>query len=90
MSKEMAKMDWQYLIDLNIYQNFDKDPTILQLKNYHLALFIAYYRNAHDRNAQSASIHNIKEIMPEAMKELINRWTFTTPYEYNPDIFFQW
>ena len=90
VAQENADKDWKYLEEYGISTSLDINNTKTELTNYHLALFISYYRYAFDKIRQYTSINNINEIMPDAMRLLVERWTLKTPFEYNPDIFFQW
>jgi len=86
----LANTDWNELIRLNLNSNYDIVPTKTALSNYHLAVLIAYYRNANRPDVQYSSIRSINEIMPNAMRELLNKWEYHTPYTDTIDIFFQW
>ncbi|MCU0323195.1 MAG: hypothetical protein MUE72_12320 [Chitinophagaceae bacterium] len=91
-SAAMAKKDWQELIRLGLHLEFNETTVKTELTNYHLAVFIAYYRNAHTPDEQYASVVRINEVMPEVMMLLLKHWTpyGATPYGNLPDVFFQW
>ncbi len=86
----LALKGWNELVRLNLNNDYDPVITKIELTNYHLAVLIAYYRNAHETENQYIAIHSINEIMPDAMKTLINYWKNKTPYSDSPDTFFQW
>jgi hypothetical protein len=86
----MAIKDWNELIRLDLSSTYDSATTKTELTNYHLAILIAYYRNANNTELQYISIHSINEIMPDAMRILLQQWNFHTPYSDTPDTFFQW
>lgn len=73
-SAAMAKKDWQELIRLGLHLEFNEVSVKTELTNYHLAVFIAYYRNAHTPDEQYASVLRINEVMPEAMLLLLEHW----------------
>jgi len=88
----MAKLDWkqiqQYGMDTEYQLN--ENTTKTELSNYHLAQLIAYYRNANNLEEQYLSIQRINEVMPEIMRNLLERWEYQTPYGDIPGVFFQW
>lgn len=89
----MANKDWTELVRLNIAGELSLQEAITktELTNYHVAIFIAYYRNANNPEEQYISIQRINEVMPETMRLLLDRWAESgTPYGNLPDVFFQW
>lgn len=86
----LANTDWSELIRLELSSQYDIEPTKEALKNYHLAVLIAYYRNAYNIELQYSSVRSINEIMPDAMRVLLEHWNYNTPYNDTPDTFFQW
>lgn len=86
-----TKQDWGQIIKNNLTNDFpDSVATKLELTNYHTAILVAYYRNAFDKEKQYESVKRIQEIMPDALRVLIDKWNYKTPYSDTPDTFFQW
>ena len=86
----LANTDWSELVRLDLSSHYEITPTKTALTNYHLAVLIAYYRNANNPELQYSSIRSINQIMPDAMRELLNKWEYHTPYTDTIDTFFQW
>jgi hypothetical protein len=86
----IAQQDWEQVVKYNITNLFDTTTTKSEVTNYHLAILIAYYRNAHDKELQYRNIKTIQEMMPEVLKILVDKWEYKTPYSDTPGTFFQW
>jgi hypothetical protein len=88
----MAKTGWEQiqLHGIDAAYGFTETMTKTELTNYYLALFIAYYRNGNNPEEQYLSIQRINEVMPDAMRALLEIWEYQTPYGDVPGIFFQW
>jgi len=89
-AEKMAEIDWKEIRRIGLDVGGDERSVKEQLRGYHLAIIIAYYRNANDIKTQHLSIQRINEVMPEAMRLLLERWEYNTPYGDTPDTFFQW
>jgi len=85
-----AKLDWIAMHEEGISHQYDSTTVNNELFNYHLALFVAYYRNGNNTEEQHLSISRINEVMPECKRELLELWEYQTPYADLPDTFFQW
>ena len=92
MANSMAVKDWETLINYGdeFLVMFEKTETETALTNFHLAYLIAFYRNAYDRELQYASCKRLNEIMPEALRVLIEKFEYKTAYGDGSDTFFQW
>ncbi len=86
----MAKMDWQELIRYEIAVEYDSATVHTELTNYHLAILIAYYRNAFNPEEQYLAVRRIQDVMPDVYRRLLEFWEYRTPYSNTPDVFFQW
>lgn len=91
-AESMAKTDWDQILIHGLQNDYDlvEQSTKTELTNYHLALLIAYYRNANNLKEQYLSVKRIQEVMPVPMKLLLEKWEYKTPYGDAPDVFFQW
>lgn len=86
----LANTDWKELVRLVLSNQYNMTETKQELTNYHLAVLIAYYRNAHNPELQYSSVRSINQMMPEAMRTLLEIWEYRTPYTDTIDTFFQW
>lgn len=89
-AQSLAKLDWEQAIKNELNNTFNEATTKTELTNYHLAVLIAYYRNAYDKELQYTSVRSIQELMPDILRILIERWEYKIPYSDTPDTFFQW
>ena len=91
MAKSMAAQDWEAIAKYDDLVNmFDIVETQDVLTKFHLAYLIAYYQNAYDKELQYASCKRVNEIMPEALRILIDKFEYKTAYGDGADTFFQW
>ncbi len=91
VASSMALQDWNTIAKYDDLLNmYDIAETQTALSNFHLAYLIAYYRNAYDRELQYASCKRLNEIMPEALRILIDKFEYKTAYGDGNDTFFQW
>ena len=86
----LANTDWKELIRLDLSNQYNMAETKQELTNYHLAVLIAYYRNANKPEEQYSSVKSINQMMPDAMRTLLEKWEYRTPYTDTIDTFFQW
>lgn len=89
-AESLAKLDWAQIVKYGLTADFVEDTTKTELTNFHLAILVAYYRNAYDKELQYKSVKSIQEVMPEALRVLVDKWEYKTPYSDTPDTYFQW
>lgn len=72
-AESLAKLDWRQLVKYGMNTYYIDDTIKTELTNFHLAILVAYYRNAYDKELQYKSVKSIQEVMPTALRELVDK-----------------